>query len=384
MAVMGGSAPARHAVAVAQGIAVDFNQAPFLVIWEVTRACALACMHCRADAIPHRHPDELTTEQGFRLIDQVRVFGSRPPLLVLTGGDPMRRPDLAELVRYGTEAGLTVALTPSGTAAATPARLAELKPAGLSRVAVSLDGPTPETHDAFRRVRGSYAWTMRIIDATIAMGLPLQINSTIGRMTLPSLEQMARRVSELPVTLWALFFLIQTGRGASLEQITAEECERVLNDLYDLSLTSPFGIKTTEAPHYQRVVWQRTQQRLAQGLPSVNVERRRQLRAPRSVTDGNGFVFVDHLGAICPSGFLPVRCGNVRTDSLVEVYRTSPFFQTLRNPDALEGKCGRCGFRAICGGSRSRAFAATGNALASDALCAYDPGEVAEPLVAEL
>ena len=225
---------------------------------------------------------------------------------------------------------------------------------------------------------------MRIIDATIAMGLPLQINSTIGRMTLPSLEQMARRVSELPVTLWALFFLIQTGRGASLEQITAEECERVLNDLYDLSLTSPFGIKTTEAPHYQRVVWQRTQQRLAQGLPSVNVERRRQLRAPRSVTDGNGFVFVDHLGAICPSGFLPVRCGNVRTDSLVEVYRTSPFFQTLRNPDALEGKCGRCGFRAICGGSRSRAFAATGNALASDALCAYDPGEVAEPLVAEL
>lgn len=224
-------------MAVAPGTLVDFNQAPFLVIWEVTRACALACVHCRADAIPHRNPCELTTEQGFRLIDQVRAFGPRPPLLVLTGGDPMRRPDLAELVRYGAEAGLTVALTPSGTAAATPARLAELKAAGLSRVAVSLDGPTPETHDAFRRVRGSYAWTMRIIDATIELGLPLQINSTISRMT-------------------------------------------------------------------------------------------------------------------------------------------------LRNPDALAGKCGRCRFRAICGGSRSRAFAATGNALASDALCAYDPGEVIEPPVA--
>src|SRR5262245_66592728 len=192
--------------------APDFNQAPFLVIWEVTRACALRCLHCRADSIHHRDPGELTTEEGFRLIDQVRAMGSRPPLFVLTGGDPMRRPDLAELVRYAAQAGLTVALTPSGTAAATRARLAELKDAGLSRVAVSLDGPTPEAHDAFRRVRGSYEWTMRIIESAIDLGLPLQINSTISRMTLPYLEAMAHRMSELPVTLWAVFFLIQTGR----------------------------------------------------------------------------------------------------------------------------------------------------------------------------
>jgi AdoMet-dependent heme synthase len=365
-------------------VPVDFNRAPFLVIWEVTRACALACLHCRADAIHRRDPRELTTEEGFRLMDQVRAFGPRPPLFVLTGGDPMRRPDLAELVRYGTDAGLTVALTPSGTAAATPARLAALKDAGLSRVAVSLDGPDPETHDAFRGVRGSYAWTMRIIEATIDLGLPLQINSTISRMTLPNLEAMAARVGQFPLTLWALFFLVQTGRGANLEQVTADESERVLNYLYDLSLTSPFGIKTTEAPHYQRVVRQRDAAQREAGLPRPAIERRRQLRAPRSVNDGNGFVFIDHLGNICPSGFLPVQRGNVRTMNLADVYRSDEIFTRLRNANALIGKCGRCRFREICGGSRSRAFAATGEVMASDPLCSFEPGPSSEPLFTDV
>ena len=363
----------------------DFDRAPFLVIWEVTRACALACVHCRADAISRRDPRELTTTEGFRLIDQVRHIdpgGSGPlPIFVLTGGDPMRRPDLADLVRYAADSGLTVALTPSGTAAATRTRLAALKDAGLSRIAVSLDGPTPELHDAFRRVRGSHAWTMRIIEAAIDLGLPLQINSTISRMTLPYLDAMTAVVSGLPVTLWALFFLVQTGRGAGLEQVSADDCERVLNHLYDLSLTSPFGIKTTEAPQYQRVIWQRERQRLADGLPTRAVERRRQLRAPRSVNDGNGFVFVDHVGTICPSGFLPAPRGNVRTANLGDVYRTDDMFIRLRNANALAGKCGRCGFRELCGGSRSRSFAETGAVMASDPLCVYEPGPRVEPLV---
>ncbi len=205
--------------------AVDFDRAPFLVIWEVTRACALACIHCRADAIARRAPRELSTEEGFSLIDQVRSFGTPPPVLVLTGGDPMWRKDLADLVGYATKAGLTVALTPSGTAMPTRARLAELKDAGLSRVAVSLDGPDPETHDAFRRVKGSYAYTVKIIESVIELGLPLQINTTVSRVTLPTLRTMAERVSQFPLTLWAVFFLILTGRGAGLEQITAEECE---------------------------------------------------------------------------------------------------------------------------------------------------------------
>ena len=351
----------------------DFSRAPFLVIWEVTRACALACVHCRADAIPCRDPRELSTAEGLALIDQVRAFGEPAPLLVLTGGDPMRRPDLAAFVRYAADAGLTVALTPSGTAAATKKRLAELKDAGLSRVAVSLDGPDAASHDAFRRVRGSYDWTMRIIDDAVDLGLPLQINTTITRMTLPSLEAIAARVSALPVTLWALFFLVQLGRGAALEQVTPEECERVLNYLYDLSLTAPFGIKTTEAPHYQRVVRQREAQRERDGLPSHAIERRRQLRAPRSVNDGNGFVFIDHVGGICPSGFLPMVRGNVRSASLRDVYCDDEVFRRLRNADGLRGKCGRCEFREVCGGSRSRSFASTGALMGSDPLCVYVP-----------
>jgi radical SAM protein len=371
---------------------MDFNRAPFLVIWETTRACALACVHCRADAIPCRDPRELSTDEGFRLIDQVRALEDpatgRPPLFVLTGGDPMRRPDLAQLVRHGTDAGLTVALTPSGTAAATGARLAELKDAGLSRIAVSLDGPTPDAHDAFRRVKGSYAWTMRIIESAIELGLPLQINSTISRLTLPYFDDMVTRVSGLPVTLWALFFLIQTGRGASLEQISADQCETLLNRLYMLSLTAPFGIKTTEAPHYQRILWQRNHnaecgmRNADSPIRNPQSPIRTKLRAPRSVNDGNGFVFVDHTGNICPSGFLPVQRGNIRTTGLGDVYRDDEVFIRLRTADALLGKCGRCKFRAICGGSRSRAFAATGAVMASDPLCAYEPGDAKEEAIA--
>jgi radical SAM protein len=385
-AVIGDDGRLRHAESMAPftNRPLDFKDSPFLVIWEITRACALACVHCRADAIARRDPRELTTVEGRHLIDQVRAFGPPAPLFVLTGGDPMRRPDLAELVRYAAKAGLTVALTPSGTAAATKARLGELKDAGLSRIAVSLDGPTPEMHDAFRRVRGSYGWTMRIIESAIDLGLPLQINSTISRMTLPYLEAMAQRVSELPVTLWALFFLIQTGRGSSLDQISADDCERVLNYLYDLSLTSSFGIKTTEAPHYHRVVWQREHDRIERGLPTQSAVRRRQLRAPRSVNDGNGFVFIDHLGNICPSGFLPAPRGNIRTTDLTTVYRTDDMFVRLRDADALLGKCGRCRFRELCGGSRSRAYAATGAVMASDPLCVYEPGAAIEPPVAHL
>jgi radical SAM protein len=347
---------------------IDFTQTPFIVIWEVTRACALACLHCRADAIPRRNPHELTTAEGRALIDEVRSFGDPPPLFVLTGGDPMRRPDLVDLVSYAVRMGLTVALTPSGTAAATRTRLAALRDAGLSRLAVSLDGPTAETHDAFRRVRGSYGWTMRIIEAAADLGIPLQINSTIARLTYPHLEGMAARVRELPIVLWAVFFLIATGRGEGLEQITAEECEATLHFLHDLAPTVPFGIKTTEAPHYHRVGLQLRQR--GQGLaPDAS----RAQRASRSVTDGNGFVFVDHLGQISPSGFFPVICGSVRTESLVRVYRNHELFVRLRDPDSFEGKCGRCEYRGVCGGSRARAYLATGSPCGSDPLCVYDP-----------
>ncbi len=352
----------------------DFGRAPFLVIWEVTRACALACLHCRADAIARRNPGELTTIEAKQLIDEVRSFGDPPPLFVLTGGDPMRRPDLTEIVGHASHAGLIVALTPSGTAAVTRARLEELRGAGLSRIAVSLDGPTAEAHDAFRGVRGSYAWTMKIIEAAAELGIPLQINSTLGRLTLPDLPAMATRVSELPIVLWAVFFLIQTGRGTSLEQIDSLECEEALRFLGALAERVPFGIKTTEAPHYQRVLTEGGHRRPSAGPSADGAVRRPHLRAPRGVNDGNGFLFVDHLGQICPSGFLPLVRGNIRQDSLVSVYRDDEAFKRLRDPDTLSGKCGWCEFRSVCGGSRSRAYAATGSAFASDPLCAYVPG----------
>jgi radical SAM protein with 4Fe4S-binding SPASM domain len=331
--------------------------APRLVIWEVTRACALKCAHCRADAIARRDPRELTIAEARHLLDQVVALSDPPPLVVLTGGDPMWRKDLAAIVAFGRGLGLTMALTPSGTAAVTRARLAELRDAGLSRLAVSLDGADAASHDGFRGVSGSFRWTQRIISDAIDLTLPLQINTTVSARTLPGLRAMADYVSALPLELWAVFFLVQTGRGASLAQISAGECEEVLLFLSELQRRVPFVVKTTEAPHFRRV------------SPAA---------ARFSVNDGNGFVFVDHVGEICPSGFLPMRCGNVRAGTLAAVYRDHPLFRMLRDPDALHGRCGRCEYRATCGGSRARAFAATGDVLGEDPLCGYQPA-IMEP-----
>jgi len=348
-----------------------FAAAPFIVIWEVTRACALACVHCRAEAIPHRHPDELTTEEGQRLIDRVAAFGGRhKPLFVLTGGDPLRRRDIVDLVRYGVGRGLSVAMTPSGTAAVTRARLEELRDAGLARLAVSLDGSTAEAHDAFRRVRGSYRYTMRVVEDARELGLPLQINTTVSRQTAHDLPAIARRVEDAGAVLWALFFLISVGRATADQELVADEIEQVLDWAVELQGRVPFGVKTTEAPHHHRVL----AQRLAAVRPSVLPSGPPPVgRARRAVTDGNGFLFVDHLGAICPSGFLPLAVGNVRSDDLVEVYRTDPLFRALRDPELLGGRCGRCDYRDRCGGSRARAYAATGDPLAEDPGCAYVP-----------
>lgn len=333
-----------------------FADAPRLVIWEVTRACALACAHCRADAVARRDPRELSTAEAERFLRQVAGFGPPAPLLVLTGGDPMWRKDLAALVSFARGLGLTVALTPSGTAAATRERLRELRDAGIARLAVSLDGAEAALHDGFRGVRGSFGWTERIIRDAVDLGVPLQINSTVSARTLGALKPLAGYVSALPLELWAVFFLVQTGRGASLAQISAAACEEALRFLADLASRAPFAIKTTEAPHFRRVLQEAG---MRSRFPGVN--------------DGNGFLFVDHVGTIAPSGFLPLACGNVRDGRLRDVYRHHEVFVRLRDPDALGGRCGRCRYRALCGGSRSRAFATAGDFLAEDPLCAYVP-----------
>lgn len=350
-------------------VETPFASAPFIVIWEVTRACALACVHCRAEAIPHRHPDELSTDEGRKLIDRVAAFGPHKPLFVLTGGDPLRRRDIAALVRHGVARGLSVSLTPSGTAAVTRSRLEELRHAGLARLAVSLDGSTAEAHDAFRRVRGSYRFTQRIIEDARTLGLPLQINTTVARQTLADLPAISRTVEQAGAVLWALFFLIPVGRARAADALTAEEIEEVLEWAADLQGRVPFGIKTTEAPHYHRVLAQRRQ-----SVGDDAEEIRGVGRAGRAVTDGNGFLFIDHLGAICLSGFLPIPADNVRSADLVRVYQEHPLFRSLRDPTQLDGRCGACEYRTRCGGSRARAYAASGNPLAEDPGCVYEPG----------
>jgi len=343
-----------------------FDDAPFMVFWETTQACDLVCKHCRADARPARDPAELTFEEGVRLLEEVRDMGC--PLVVLTGGDPAKRPDLVDLVRHGTAIGLRVALTPSATSLVTPDLLTRLASAGLARLAVSLDGACAASHDGFRGVAGSFRRTIRILrDARIA-GLTTQVNTTVTDLNVDELEAVADLLRALDITLWGVFFLVPTGRGEALRVLDPEATERVLERLVAIADAAPFDLKTTAAPHFRRVLLQHQVKR--RGIVGIQDGVG---RAPRGVNDGQGIVFVSHRGEIYPSGFLPVPCGSVRRDPLAAVYRRHPTFRALRDPDALGGKCGVCEFRRVCGGSRARAYAISGDFLAEEPACAYQP-----------
>ncbi len=348
-----------------------FERAPFIVFWETTQACDLVCKHCRADARPERDADELTFAEGVRLLDDVGAMGC--PLVVLTGGDPAKRPDLVALVRHGTAIGLRVALTPSATPLVTPALLAALADAGLARLAVSLDGATAATHDGFRGVEGSFARTLAILGEARAVGLTTQVNTSVTDLNVNELERIAEQIAAREINLWGVFFLVPTGRGEALHVLEPDAAEAVLERLVAIARTAPFDVKTTAAPHFRRVLLQH------------QVRRREILgiddgigRAPRGVNDGQGIVFVSHRGEIYPSGFLPYPCGTVRRDSLADVYRRHPVFTALRDPDALGGKCGVCEFRRVCGGSRARAYAMSGDLFAEEPACAYEPKPLRE------
>lgn len=361
---------------------IDFNQAPFIVFWEVTRACALACRHCRAKAQPRRHPQELTTAEGFQLVDQIASLGS--PLLVITGGDPMMRPDLFDFIRYGTEQNLKVSLAPSATRLVTLKCLAEAQKAGVVRVSFSLDGATAEVHDAFRQTPGSFQRTMTILKCAQDIGLSRQINTTVSRHNVDNLKAIVEKVATFDPIVWDVFFLVPTGRGSQEDVITPAEHEQVFHWLYDLSFRVPFEIKTTAAEHYRRVAIQRKQaEEMAKfGNPPANVsvvaagfvyQQDGLARYARGINDGKGCCFVSHIGEVYPSGFLPVVAGNVREQSLSHIYRDSHIFRELRDTSRLKGKCGRCEYRKICGGSRARAYAVTGDYLAAEPYCIYQP-----------
>lgn len=360
--------------------AVEFDQAPFLVIWETTQACDLACQHCRADARSRRDPRELSTAEAMRMMDDVRRFGH--PLFVLTGGDPLKRPDVVELVEYGVSIGLRMAMTPSGTPLMTPGIVRRLADAGLSRLAVSLDGSTAAIHDRFRGVDGSYDWTIRMVLAAREIGLSTQINTTVAQHNVNDFPRLIELMERLGISLWSVFFLVPTGRGRREDIASPEEFERVFHEMYDLSKTAPFDIKSTAAPQYRRVILQRQVEERRQGeredapLPltgGMGFSLPDGVGRAKGVNDGDGFLFVSHTGEIFPSGFLPVTAGNVRTHDLVEVYRESDLFRSLRNPDLLKGKCGVCEYRDACGGSRARAYALTGDYLEAEPFCTHVP-----------
>lgn len=353
----------------------DFELAPLLVIWETTQACDLACRHCRASAQPGRSPEELTTDEGRQLID--RVAGMGTPLLILSGGDPLNRPDLAELVAHGKSRGLRMATIPAATPQLRFERLQELKEAGVDQIAFSLDFPRPHLHDAFRNVPGAFDRTIEAAGWAHRLGIPLQINTTVCGETAPYLEEMAAFVTNLGIVFWEVFFLVPMGRGTLLRGLTAHECEQTFETLWRAESQRRFVLKVTEAPHYRRWVAQHLAAQGGQAAAPAAVHAPIGL-SPKAVNSGKGFLFVSHRGEIFPSGFLPILAGNVRQDDIAEVYRYSPLFRELRDPLWLKGRCGRCEFRETCSGSRSRAWAITGDAAATDPWCAYKPQAGAE------
>ena len=347
---------------------MNFDQAPMLVIWEVTQACDLACVHCRASAQSERNPAELSTEQGYRLLDEIRSFGE--PLMVFTGGDPLKRPDLYDLIRYSVKIGLRTNVTPSATPLLTAEAIEGFQAAGIARMAISLDGPDAATHDEFRGIPGTFDRAMFALRHARDIGLDTQLQTTVSRRNMARLAEVAEIAKEVRTRMWSLFFLIVTGRAEEGDDLLAPEYEQVFEFMYELSKTAPFGVKTTEAMHYRRYVAQRIK---AEHGATENPNAKGVAWRTAGVSDGKGFVFVSHTGEIFPSGFFPVSGGNVLDDSLTDVYRNSDLFLTLRDTSQRHGKCGICEYRNICGGSRSRAYALTGDFLAEDPRCIYQP-----------
>jgi len=364
---------------------VDFELTPFVAIWETTRACDLACRHCRAEAESEPLPGELTTAEGRELLEELAGMGT--PLCVLSGGDPAKRKDLCELVSHGAELGMRMATIPAATELLNPDLVYGLRDAGLSQMALSIDGPNQEVHDDFRGVPGSFSKTMKGAALAREAGIPLQINTTFSDHNIQHFDSIGNLVERLEAVFWEVFFLVPTGRGKELGRLPADMFEELFARLEVFSRKVDFIVKITEAPHYRRFLMQQAESRsgshesLDPGglLPS---HMRRDFGpggsvglAPKGVNAGRGHLFVSSTGDIFPSGFLPLPCGNFREASVSEVYRTHPVFLELRDTALLKGKCGICEYREICGGSRARAFAVTGDYLAVDPGCAYVPGK---------
>jgi len=369
---------------------LDYDRAPFLAIWETTQACDLACKHCRASAQPLAHPSQLNTAEATNLIDQIADL--QVPLFVFTGGDPLKRPDIFQLIKHAAKKGVHAALTPSATPLLTRDAIARMRDAGLSRLAVSLDGSVPEIHDSIRGIPGTWQRTVDAIEYANEAGLPIQVHTVVSRLNIADLDRLSVLLTEKQIVMWSFFFLVPVGRGQLADLLTGEEFEDVFAKMWELTKRVPFAIKTTEAMHYRRYL---IQQRMLEGRPTVGVHDDAGARptghhgwashpgrgsedkavgwATKRVNDGRGFVFISHIGKVYPSGFLPIEGGDLHNDTLAHIYQESPIFVKLRDSDQLHGKCGACEFRNICGGSRARAYAVTGDVMAEEPCCIYQP-----------
>jgi len=347
----------------------DYALNPLIVYWEMTQACALACRHCRAEAMPCPHPLQLNRSESRELLQQIAWFGEPLPHLILTGGDPLQRPDLYDLIDEANALGLSVSITPSATDRLTQETIERLMKYEVCSIGLSLDGSAASRHDSLRGVRGCFDATIRAAETASRLGLPVQVNTLVSQETADDLPAIYQRLLTLSIMRWSLFFLIATGRGKMLLELAPEAVELLMGWIYEISQVAPFAIKTTEAPSYRRVALNRMRE---QG--GVVSERQcRSLYQGFGIRDGNGIVFVSNTGDVYPSGFLPLAVGNVRLNRLPDLYRHSPVFRALRAPFGFTGKCGVCEYREICGGSRARAFAHTGDALGSDPICAFQP-----------
>lgn len=337
-----------------------------LVAWETTRRCNLKCVHCRALAIGCADPDELTTAEAKRLMDEIAALGQS--ILILTGGEPLLRADIFELAAYGVALGLRVVMAPNGTLLTDEIAL-KLKNCGVGRISISLDSATAVGHDGFRGVKGAFTRTLAGIESAKRAGLPFQINSTITKRNLGQMDALYELALSLGAEAWHVFLLVPVGRGKNLQHdaMTAAEYENALNRLYDMQRQSPIEIKPTCAPQYYRILRQRAK---ANGL-KVDFATFGRAAMTRGCLGGTGFCFVSSTGVVQPCGFLNLPCGDIKAQPFGEIWQTSPRFLRLRDYDALEGQCGVCDYKNVCGGCRARGFEQTGDYMAPEPLCAY-------------
>ena len=339
-----------------------------LVAWEITRNCNLSCLHCRASATHGPYEGELDTEKCFQILDQIAEVGS--PIVILTGGEPLMRPDILDITRYGTDNGLRMVMAPNGTLI-TDEIAERLTAAGIKRISISLDGAGKDTHDQFRGVDGAFDGALQGIASAKKADIEFQINTTITQHNLAEIPKIQELAIELGAVAHHIFLLVPTGRGKYIidKAITAEEYEETLNWFYDQQDKTSLQLKATCAPHYYRILRQRAK---AEGK-SVTYETHGLDAVSRGCLGGIGFCFISHRGIVQPCGFLHLNCGDLKQSSFTEVWKTSDVFLSLRNYDKLEGKCGACEYKRVCGGCRARAFEATGDYQAEEPLCSYNP-----------